>query len=263
MVLQQASCNLFTAVPSAGGTISRLSNVFKIPTRTPVGRMRFCLLHPLLLQGGVDDVDMQLAAMNNDESQQEMAEAALELNIDVAPEHPDAVGGGPPISLDANIESGGKDDGESDLDAGDVWEFTVSEDTSFHELKEMETTGDSEQAPVSQASASGTFKHMAAFMFLEQVGLTELPNVPGVGIGVHLTIKSWQVRYPAETGQQSAARCYGQLKKQWVPPCRALLQCLLWCWEVHSQENPLCEVSESKITLLKGAIKADLGRDVL
>ena len=81
-------------------------------------------------------------------------------------------------------------------------------------------------------------------------GFTLPPNV-----GKFATLVQLASNQPAGVGVTSK-------KKGFVPPCRALLECLLWCWEVHLAENPTCAVSAGKIQLLKGAIKADLGRDV-
>lgn len=205
---------------------------------------------------------MQLAEMNQDQLNEEAAESGLEANVENAPMHPDTVEGESSAAVAAyevDFENAESDDEVSD--AGEVWEFTVGEASVVHEIKTVQKSDDG-TTPVTQAPTSGTFQTMASYLFLQGVGLTDLPNIEGVGIGVHLTIKSWQVRYPAQVGQQSAARCFGALKKGWVPPCRALLQCLLWCWETHLKENPSCPVSAGKVQLLKGAIKADLGKNV-
>lgn len=204
---------------------------------------------------------MQLAEMNQDQPNEEAAEVGLEANMDSAPMHPDSVEGESLAVVAANeADFADAESGDEGSNAGEVWEFTLGEASVVHEVKAVQKSDDG-TTPVTQ-SPLGTFQTMASFLFLQGVGLTDLPNVEGVGIGVHLTIKSWQVRYPAQVGQQSAARCFGALKKGWVPPCRALLQCLLWCWETHLKENPSCPVSFGKVQLLKGAIKADLGKNV-
>ena len=207
-----------------------------------------------------DNVEEQLVALNQDEGGFEAAEDGLEANIPIDPEEEEHN-----AKESINVDKG--DDfpcfGQSQDDASDeeiVYEFKDC-DAAF-ECVATEATSSSEPAPVG-VSPAGTIKTMAAFMFLEQVGLSEIPNVPGVGMGVHTTTQCWQIRYPRATGKQSPGRCWGDLKKKgFVPPCRALLECLLWCWEVHLAENPTCAVSAGKIQLLKGAIKADLGRDV-
>ncbi|CAL1125653.1 unnamed protein product [Cladocopium goreaui] len=203
---------------------------------------------------------LNVKEMNLDEGGFEAAEDGLEANIPIDPEEEEHN-----AKESINVDKG--DDfpcfGQSQDDASDeeiVYEFKDC-DAAF-ECVATEATSSSEPAPVG-VSPAGTIKTMAAFMFLEQVGLSEIPNVPGVGMGVHTTTQCWQIRYPRATGKQSAGRCWGDLKKKgFVPPCRALLECLLWCWEVHLAENPTCAVSAGKIQLLKGAIKADLGRDV-
>ncbi|CAK9039312.1 unnamed protein product, partial [Durusdinium trenchii] len=116
--------------------------------------------------------------------------------------------------------------------------------------------------PIAVAPPSASFKDMPAFVFLEKLNLTELPHVNGAGIGVHVTIQAWQVRYPPSGSQKaSCARSWGNLsKKGFVSQCKALLECLLWAWERHLAENPSCSVSQTKVGMLKGALIADLGR---
>eukprot|EP00438_Fugacium_kawagutii_P015564 Skav230977 [mRNA] locus=scaffold4:81200:81796:- [translate_table: standard] len=196
-------------------------------------------------------MEQQLVALNKDEPMLEAAEDGLEALIPADDEQEGSEAVNPQSTQDANAFS--EDEGQT------VFEFKECDAMFECSAKEAPSCDLDVQVGV---SPSGSFKDMAAFIFLSKVGLTEIPNVQGAGIGVHLTTKCWQVRYPNPTGKQSTARSWGDLKKGTVPPCRALLQCLLWCWESHHKVNPGCDITKSKIQLLKGALVADVGRDV-
>ena len=168
-----------------------------------------------------DNVEEQLVALNQDEGGFEAAEDGLEANIPIDPEEEEHN-----AKESINVDKG--DDfpcfGQSQDDASDeeiVYEFKDC-DAAF-ECVATEATSSSEPAPVG-VSPAGTIKTMAAVMFLEQVGLSEIPNVPGVGMGVHTTTQCWQIRYPRATGKQSAGRCWGDLKK------RGLCLLAVHCW---------------------------------
>ena len=60
----------------------------------------------------------------------------------------------------------------------------------------------------SMKAPEGTFKNMAAYQFLDGLNLTEVPNISGCSIGVHCTIKCWQVRYPTPEGQETMIFLY-------------------------------------------------------
>eukprot|EP00438_Fugacium_kawagutii_P028480 Skav205456 [mRNA] locus=scaffold4682:42498:43100:- [translate_table: standard] len=198
-------------------------------------------------------MEAQLVALSKDDSTFEAAEDALEALIPAEDEHqdPEAVN----HHSDEDAPASSEDEGET------VFEFKDCD--AMYECCSKETSSCDLDLQVG-VSPSGSFKDMAAFIFLNQVGLAEIPNVQGAGVGVHLTTKCWQVRYPNPTGKQSTARSWGNLKKGKgiVPPCRALLQCLLWCWESHDKVNPGCDITKTKIQLLKGALVADVGRDI-
>ena len=128
--------------------------------------------------------------------------------------------------------------------------------------KNEEVEGHSHTPPVAVNISNEKLADCPAFNFLETAGLTQLPNLKGVGIGVHYTTNTFQVRYPA-AHQKSTGRTFGNLKgKGYVPPVAALLQCLLWAWEQHASDNPNCTVSKERIQVLVGALKVNLGHDV-
>ena len=121
---------------------------------------------------------------------------------------------------------------------------------------------DADSPPVSVKISNEKLADCPAFNFLECAGLTQLPNLKGVGIGIHYTTNTFQVRYPA-AHQKSTGRTFGNLKgKGYVPPVAALLECLLWAWEQHASNNPGCTVSKERIQVLIGALKVKLGHDV-
>eukprot|EP00438_Fugacium_kawagutii_P030026 Skav210977 [mRNA] locus=scaffold712:63115:72325:- [translate_table: standard] len=209
-----------------------------------------------------DDVDAELALVAVDEVVGEAAEGALEaamtndeMNMEAMESESGQPGDGP-------LGEDGEESLESDLDNAPVWEFG-SGDAFFVSPGPESTSSTCEPSPKGTKAPSCTFKDMPSFTFLENLGLTEIPAVQGCGLGVHSTISCWQLRYPADSGPQSAARSWGNIKKRgFVSPCKALLQCLHWAWESHAALNPTCEYSKGRVQLLKGAILADLGRDV-
>jgi len=205
-------------------------------------------------------------ALNQEEAEFEAAEHGLEELIpNHAAEETDLFDGQDHHMPDKDDHAGpnahDSDHGFSEEEQEVVFEFDDCDAAFVCKGKGEEAAGSSDLPPVGVVP-SGTIKTTAAFLFLDQIGLTEVPNVQGVGMGVHLTTKCWQVRYPCGQGKKSAGRCWGVLKKGYIPPCRALLQCLLWCWEAHRKEHPHCTISAGKCQLLKGAILADVGRDV-
>lgn len=162
-------------------------------------------------------MEQQLVAMHQDEPTCEAAEDALEALIPPNTENEEANPGGeghhdpngPPCD-DAVGDSEGNDASDEEV----VWEFKDCE-VAF----ECEAKASSSKELCIGTVPSGSIKTMPAFMFLDQIGLAEVPNVTGVGMGVHTTTQCWQVRYPCESGQQSAGRKWGTLKnKGYVPP---------------------------------------------
>lgn len=156
------------------------------------------------------------------------------------------------------------DPSESEKESEDPeWHF---EDSSavfllgeIAEKSNEETSGDKATSTTAEVAVAGAkFSTVPAFVFLEQAGLTCVPLVSGCGIGIHHTISTWQVRYPAEH-QKSTARSFGNLKKGYVSAAEALLQCLLWAWQQHQKIYPDCDISKNKVNLLKGALVANLG----
>ena len=231
-----------------------------------------CISHPCVLPdysltGDGESIEQQLAELATDEVLEEAAEDGLENAIV-------ANGSFDPMDLEGADQHSGfvaaaddvSDKEDSDEEPAATWEIG-SGDACF--ICEGESSGASHaelpeaKSPAVGASApTGAFKDMASFQFLNNLGMTEIPNVKACGIGVHCTICCWQVRYPCKSGQQSRARSWGNLKKGFVSPCRALLECLLWAWQSHLDLFPTCAHSKGKVQLLTGAIMADLGRDV-
>ncbi|CAK9063017.1 unnamed protein product [Durusdinium trenchii] len=118
---------------------------------------------------------------------------------------------------------------------------------------------DAKPSPSSSSGKSCSFQDVPAYAFLDQVNLTQLPDVVGFGIGYHSTTNCWQVRYPA-VGQASVARSFGVLKTRgYVSPCQALLECLLFVWKKHSQKNPGCHTALERVKTLQGALNVKLG----
>ena len=143
--------------------------------------------------------------------------------------------------------------------------WVVGEGASFMISEEIPSTEATQSAvsekPVTKKISGDSFKDVPAFQFLDMIGLTVLPNVPGTGIGIHHTTNTWQIRYPA-ANQKSVARTFGNCKKGYVSPVRALLQCLLWAWQQHGKENLSCAVTLERIQVIEGALKVNLGHDV-
>lgn len=72
------------------------------------------------------------------------------------------------------------------------------------------------EGSVSMNFSGGTFDEMPAWKFLSSMNMTELPNMKGVGVGVHLTTCCWQIRYPPTSPgkQASVARSWGKLSRK-------------------------------------------------
>lgn len=147
-----------------------------------------------------------------------------------------------------------------EFNEGAVWKLGEGEGASFLVSEDATLVEESHEAkkPVSKMIPGDGFKSIPAFVFLEQIHLTQLPNVPGTGIGIHNTTNTWQVRYPAGT-QSSCGRTFGETKKGFVPPVKALLECLLWAWQQHFKANPSCSVSQERIQIISGALSVNLG----
>ena len=155
--------------------------------------------------------------------------------------------------MNTGDSNGEADDGASDigsdcpcpeLEGGVVWTIcpngASSTEQNDHEPKESEAADSAASVTVSGEQ----FKDVPAFVFLDNIGLTQLPNRVGVGVSFHGTTKVWQVRYPADD-KQSTARTFGHVKgKGHVSSCAALIQCLLWSWQQHAVKNPSCPVSK-------------------
>ena len=148
-------------------------------------------------------------------------------NIDQGDEH-----------MHSEAEQGSEDEGSEGESF--VWEFPdgghVFEVPAEIEEKDKGSEPASEVAVAISGPKLTTFENVPAFAFLSKIGLTMLPNCPGVGIGIHATTKCWQIRYPAD-GQASVARSFGHLKKGFVSSSEALLRCLLWVWQQHSAKT--------------------------
>lgn len=225
----------------------------------PSKQISICLL--LLIPPAGDDVEEQLALIAVDEVVGEAAEDGLEAAMDNDEKNMEAMESECGQKGDGPLGEDGEDGDESDLDNAPVWELGSGD--AFFVCPGPKSTSAHEPSPQGMKPPSCTFKDMPSFTFLENLGLTELPSVQGCGLGVHSTISCWQLRYPSDSGPQSAARSWGDFKnKGFVSPCLALLQCLHWAWESHCAMNPTCVYSRGSVQLLKGAILADLGRDV-
>lgn len=165
----------------------------------------------------------------------------------------------PAGDADLDIESEGSDA------EGDVWQigentasFLVA-DSKQHDHEPSSPEG--QTSPVEKAIAADKFQHVPAFLYLQELNLTELPNVGGTGIGIHFTTNTWQVRYPAGS-QKSTARTFGHLTKGWKSSSTALLECLAWAWKQHSGLNPGCSTSKARFQALESALNNGLGKDL-
>ena len=154
-------------------------------------------------------------------------------------------------------EAEGAVESEAESDEEVVLHFD-SADKAF-----MCKAADPEQSEAAVAAAPGTFKSTPSYVFLEERGLVSLPAVDGVGVAVHLTNSTWQVRYPPVPGKKgSRCRSWGKVaKKGYVPPCAALLQCLLWCWETHLERTGSA-LAKDQVEILKEALNSNVGSDV-
>lgn len=162
-------------------------------------------------------------------------------------------------------EEHGDDDGEDDGEVdGDVWSFDDSGACFVLEPPkddEQEIAAPTEPSVCAKISGE-KFSSVPAFVFLEKLEMTQLPNCIGCGLGIHFTTNTWQIRYPAEH-QKSTARTFGHVKgKGYVSPVSALVQCLLWAWKQHESKNPSCSKSKERIQVLSGALAVGLGKDV-
>lgn len=209
------------------------------------------------------EVDGELALMDMEEEQFEKAEDALAANTacsEVADPTNEAVVE-PADEAMADQEDGGKAEVSSDEEV--TWD--LSGDSVFIvglENGEKPKNDDETKPSCSKQIPSQRFNQMESFLFLEKFDLTRLPDIDGAGIGVHTTTCVWQVRYPGD-GKQSCARSYGDLKtKGYVPPCRALLQCLLWSWKQHGLKHGSCDLVKERIQKLTGALNLDLGHHI-
>ena len=211
-----------------------------------------------VLVGDEDEIEKQLAELAVDQVMEEAAEDGLESAM-VAQPHPDPVEQ-EVVQPSAQVQ-GDSEEEEEEEESKFTWELASGD--AFFISKGPAEAKPSAEAAKDVAAPIGTFKDMPSFQFLEQLGMTEIPNVEECGIGVHFTNNVWQVRYPCKSGKKSAARSWGVLKKKgFVSPCKALLECLHWAWQSHLEFNPDCAYTKGKVQVLKGAIMADLGRDV-
>eukprot|EP00435_Cladocopium_sp_Y103_P023018 s1373_g5.t1 len=205
-----------------------------------------------------DGIDKELAAPDQGECDMENAEDGMVVD--------DHAQDGQPNAEEADLEElFGPMEIEESFDFSDETVWKVGDGVSFvvsqEDLPLDENSIDPPQKPVAKAISGDRFKDVPAFQFLEKIHLTELPNIPGTGIGIHHTTNTWQVRYPAAT-KQSVARTFGHTKKGFVYPVQALLECLLWAWQQHLEKNPLCATSKERIQVIQGALKVNLGHDV-
>ena len=224
------------------------------------------------LHAGADDhqeIEEQLALAASHEEAVQGAEEDLEANIIAVASHEneeDEVGGHGTASANVAhcLDDSDEDQEQNFDDAMDSFDavFVFSDEGDGDDNVKFQE-GKSEGS-VSMNFSGGTFDEMPAWKFLSSMNMTELPNMKGVGVGVHLTTCCWQIRYPPTSPgkQASVARSWGKLKKGHVSQCKALLQCLLWIWQTHAESNPTCAISKGKVQLLKGALIADLGRDI-
>ena len=162
-------------------------------------------------------------------------------------------------SVDAHVE----DESESE---DTVWTIT---DSGAHFTIEP-TQDDLEEPPkacgspkISMAVSSDKFSNVPAFQMLSTVGLTEIPNTVGCGIGIHFTTNTWQIRYPADK-KCSTGRTFGDnVKGKGKVSCAAaLIQCLLWAWKQHYEKNPSSTECLERIKMLEGALAVGLGNNL-
>lgn len=225
----------------------------------------FCLLQGAFWPPGQEtedpELEAQLAMISECNAVDKGAEEDLELNMKPEQEQNQDHNEANPDKEDEVMELEIANPGESE---DEEIEYDFSTGVNFVCDGPSGVSSSDPSPPIAVAPPSASFKDMPAFVFLEKLNLTELPHVNGAGIGVHVTIQAWQVRYPPSGSQKaSCARSWGNLsKKGFVSQCKALLECLLWAWERHLAENPSCSVSQTKVGMLKGALIADLGRDL-
>ena len=161
--------------------------------------------------------------------------------------------------------SDASDQGESESEDA-VWTIT---DSGAHFT--IESTEDHLEEPpkpcgppkISMAISIDKFSNVPAFKMLSSVGLTEIPNAVGCGIGIHFTTNTWQIRYPADK-KCSVARTFGDnVKGKGKVSCAAaLIECLLWAWRQHYKQNPFSTECTERIKMLEGALAVGLGKDL-
>lgn len=207
-----------------------------------------------------DDIEEELLQVAQCDTVEEPAEQDLEANM--------------PADLEAGEEEGVQHETEvhqEDVEMLEEESADEADPVQFDDCAvtficgEIASAGSSDKVPEVVAPKHASFQESPAFKLLESLEMTELPNVAGCGLALHGTINMWQLRYPAsEPGEKmSCARSWGELpKKGYVSCCKALVQVLLWGWERHAAEHPECAVAKQKISLLQGALVADIGRDL-
>lgn len=176
----------------------------------------------------------------------------------------DVVPGDEFVADEPACDDGSDDASETGSQSGDgVWTITDSGAIFTVESEDKSSVGSSEAEKVGIPMSPEKFNDVKAFVMLSAIGLTEIPNVQGCGIGIHFTTNTWQVRYPSEK-KASTARTFGDhVKGKGKVSCSAaLLQCLLWAWQQHGQKNPSCAVCKHRITILQGALNVGLGSEV-
>jgi len=135
--------------------------------------------------------------------------------------------------------------------------FTVCGESDEHQ----KTSPVDAEKPLSIPISGDKFQDVPAFQMLAKIGLAEIPNAVGTGIGIHFTTV-WQVRYPADK-QKSCARSFGEIKGKGKVSCAAaLLECLLWAWRQHQKKHPSCPVCMKQTQMLEGAISVGLGNNL-